>query len=67
MSQGITLDKSRVYADMTEIISGQKTGRDSDDQILLYSHMGMGAFDVACAHIAYTRAVEKGIGTWLDL
>lgn len=67
MSQGVQLDRERVYADMPEIISGRRPGRTSEDEIILYSHMGMGAFDVACADIAYTRAKEKGIGTVLEV
>lgn len=67
MSHGMQLDRERVYADMPEIISGQKPGRRSEEEIILYSHMGMGAFDVACANIAYTRAKEKGIGVTLEV
>lgn len=67
MSQGIALDREKVYGDMPEIISGRKPGRTSEDEIILYSHMGMGAFDVACANIAYTRAKEKGIGVTLEV
>lgn len=67
MSQGMQLDREKVHADMPEIISGRKPGRTSEEEIILYSHMGMGAFDVACANIAYTRAKEKGIGIPLEV
>ena len=42
-------------------------GRQNEKEVILYSHLGMGAFDIACAHMAYLRAVEKGIGQWLVL
>lgn len=67
MSHGMQLNRNRVYAQMPEIISGQKPGRETEDEIILYSHMGMGAFDVACAHIAYKRALEKGMGVSLEV
>lgn len=67
MSHGMKLDVEKIHADMPEIISGQKPGRTSEEEIILYSHMGMGAFDVACANIAYTRAKEQGIGTALEV
>lgn len=67
LTHGVKLDGNKVYADMPEIISNQKQGRENDDEIILYSHMGMGAFDVACANIAYTRAKERGIGVRLEV
>lgn len=67
LSHGIKLDESKVYAQMPEIIKGEKPGREHENEIILYSHMGMGAFDVACAHIAYKRALEKGLGVSLEV
>lgn len=67
LTHGIKLDESMVYSDIPELLSGKKAGRENDEEILIYSHMGMGAFDVACANIAYTRAKEKGIGTILEI
>ena len=67
MSHQVLLDRDRVHADIPEILSGKKAGRERDDEIILYSHMGMGAFDVACAEIAYRRAKEQSIGVWLEV
>lgn len=52
-----------VYVDMGEIAAGQKPGRESDEEIILYTHMGMGSLDVAVGDLIYRRAVEQGIGT----
>ena len=67
LTHGVKLDESLVYADVPELLSGKKAGRENDGEILVYSHMGMGAFDVACANIAYKRAKEKGIGVRLEV
>lgn len=66
-SHGQALESKRIQADLTEVIRGLKPGRTAPQEIVLYSHMGMGAFDVACAHVAYQRAVEQGLGTVLPL
>ncbi|MCB7372903.1 hypothetical protein LI003_23710, partial [Bacteroides caccae] len=47
LTHGVKLDESLVYADVPELLSGKKAGRENDGEILVYSHMGMGAFDVA--------------------
>lgn len=67
LTHEVKLDPSLVYGEIPEILSGQKKGRENDEEITLYSHMGMGAFDVACANIAYQRAKEQGIGVTLEV
>lgn len=57
------LDENRVYAEMADIVSGKKAGRESDDEIILYTHMGMGVFDIACAHAAYKKATKMNRGS----
>ncbi|MCI6650397.1 MAG: ornithine cyclodeaminase, partial [Ruminococcus callidus] len=42
-------------------------GRESDDQIILYSIGGMPVEDVAWGKTVYETALEKGIGTKLNL
>ena len=64
---GVEVSWDNVYADMGEIITGAKPGRENDQERILYTHMGMGAHDVALAQIVYTRAVERGIGTKVRL
>lgn len=50
-----------------EILTGEKTGRDSEDQILLYAVGGMPIEDVAWGYDVYKNAIEKGIGTKLNV
>ena len=62
LRHGYPLGIERVYGDLSEIILGKKNGRERLEEIIVYSHMGMGVFDVACGKKAYERAVEKGAG-----
>ena len=54
-------------ADMGGIIIGDQTGREDEDQILIYAVGGMPIEDVAWAFDVYHNAVEKGIGLQLNL
>lgn len=56
------ISRDNVYADMGEIVTRAKPGRENDQERIVYTHMGMGGHDVLLAHKAYTRAVEKGTG-----
>lgn len=61
------LSMDRVTGDMGEVAAGKCAGRENDDEIIVYTHMGMGALDVAVGDIVYQRAVEQGIGQVLHL
>lgn len=50
-----------------DIAAGRVEGRQSDDEIILYSVGGMPVEDVAWAHDIYNYAVENNIGTKLNL
>ncbi|MGI6534980.1 MAG: tyramine oxidase subunit B [Eggerthellaceae bacterium] len=49
------------------IVAGKAPGRASDDQIIIYSIGGMPVEDVAWGKTVYEHAMEKGIGTKLNL
>ena len=53
--------------DLGGILRGRLPGRESDDQIIIYSIGGMPIEDVAWGRTVYDNAVEKGIGTKLKL
>ena len=50
-----------------EILVGDKVGRESEDQIILYAVGGMPVEDVAWGYDVYQNALEKGIGTKLNV
>lgn len=60
------LKRSQI-ADMGGILLGAQSGRESEDQIIVYAVGGMPVEDVAWAYDVYNKAVEKGIGTKLNL
>ena len=62
-----TLSMDEVTGDLGEVAAGKCPGRENDDEIIVYTHMGMGALDVAVGDIIYRRAKEQNIGTVIDL
>lgn len=60
------LDESRME-DIGGILSGRLPGRESDDQIILYSIGGMPVEDVAWGKVLYEKALKEGKGTSLNL
>ena len=61
------LSMDNVKGDLGEVAAGKCAGRESDDEIIVYTHMGMGALDVAVGDLIYRRAVEQSIGKVIDL
>ena len=59
---GYPLDKDRIWAQLPDIISGARPGREREDEIILFTHMGMGFFDIACGKIAYEHALAQNVG-----
>ena len=55
------------FEDIGEIIDGRAPGRQQEDEVFVYSVGGMPVEDVAWATKVYRNAVERGIGTKLNL
>ncbi|MEV6561566.1 tyramine oxidase subunit B [Nocardia sp. NPDC051756] len=53
--------------DLGAIAAGAQTGRRGDDEIVLFSVGGMPVEDVAWGTVVYRNAVQRGIGTTLNL
>ncbi len=67
LNPGKQLDAADIYADLTEVLTGKAAGREGDEEIIVSTHMGLGAHDVSCAELVYRRAVQRGIGQALVL
>lgn len=67
LNPGHTLTMDDVLGDMTELLTGKIPGREREDEIIVSTHMGMGAHDVSCAATVYQRAREQQAGQWLTL
>ncbi len=64
---GYFRDAPEPYADLGEIVTGRKPGRERSDERTISMNLGLALDDMAVAPEIYNRAVEKGIGTWLPL
>ena len=58
--------KEDVYAELCEIVAGQKTGRVADDEIIVFDSTGIAIEDAVAAAAVYERALADGIGTDFD-
>jgi len=56
-----------LYADLGELVAGQKPGRETAAERTMTANLGLALDDMAVAPILYQKAVEQGIGTWLPL
>ena len=56
-----------VHADLGELATGQKPGRETPTERTMTANLGLAMDDMAVAPLLYRLAVEKGIGTWLPL
>ncbi len=56
-----------IYADLGELASGQKPGRQTSEERTMTANLGLALDDMAVAPLLYQRAKKKKIGTWLPL
>lgn len=57
----------QVRAELADLVVGAKSGRASDDEIVIFDSTGTAIQDVASAAIVYERALERGIGAQVEL
>ncbi len=53
--------------EIAELVSGRRPGRESDDEITYYKSIGVPIQDLVTAQHIERRAVERGIGTVIDI
>lgn len=59
--------RERLHAELGEIVTGERPGRENDEEIILLNPMGMALDDIVCARHFYHLAHERGVGTQLPL
>ncbi|MFC7272829.1 ornithine cyclodeaminase family protein [Paractinoplanes rhizophilus] len=59
------LTEQNLYAQIGEIVSGGKPGRETPGERILFWHRGLSILDVALAHLILTRAEAVDAGTML--
>lgn len=57
-----TLTKEQFTGDIGEFILGRIPGRASDDEIIVFENVGIGALDLMTAAKVYDKATSEGIG-----
>ena len=55
-----------IHAELGQIITGQKAGRESDKEIIIFDSTGTALQDVAAAAIVYEKALINKIGTSMN-
>jgi ornithine cyclodeaminase/alanine dehydrogenase-like protein (mu-crystallin family) len=56
-----------LHADLHEIVTGNKPGRESDQERIYFNAVGLSYLDVAIALTMFRRAKEAGVGQSLEL
>jgi ornithine cyclodeaminase/alanine dehydrogenase-like protein (mu-crystallin family) len=61
------ISSADIHADLHELVSGHKPGRESDDERIYFNAVGLAYIDVAIGVSMYQRAITAGNGQNLDL
>jgi ornithine cyclodeaminase len=56
------IDSSHIKAELGQVIAGAASGRSAGDRVTIFKSLGLAVEDVAAAHLAYQRAVERNVG-----
>ncbi|MEE2709788.1 MAG: hypothetical protein VYA69_09355 [Gemmatimonadota bacterium] len=62
-----TLTRQDIHAELSEVVSGLKPNRQSNDEITVFKSVGFAMEDAVTAHLAYQRALASGVGTDVEL
>ena len=65
VDEGLLTEES-LHAELAEIVVGEKPGRESDSETILFWHRGLATTDIAVGQALYERAVKRGVGTTLE-
>ena len=59
------LSEANLHAELGQIVAGSRSGREREDERILFWHRGLATTDLAVGQLLYERAVEAGVGTVL--
>ena len=59
------LTEQTLHAELGQVITGDRPGRETADERILLWHRGLSILDVAVAHLILERSVTAGVGTML--
>ncbi|PRT06606.1 ornithine cyclodeaminase [Bacillus thuringiensis] len=55
-----------IHAELGQIISGEKAGRENDEEITIFKSVGLAVVDIIVAKYLYEKAVEQGMGNKIE-
>jgi alanine dehydrogenase len=64
VEQGL-LSEANLHGELGQIVAGKLSGREHDDERILFWHRGLATTDLAVGELLHRRAVERGVGTVL--
>jgi ornithine cyclodeaminase len=59
--------KKEDTTELRYIVDGQKPGRQSEDDLVVYASLGLGSMDIAIGYKLYQSALAQGIGVELPV
>ncbi|MCP9280790.1 ornithine cyclodeaminase family protein [Bacillus wiedmannii] len=59
-------EASNIYAELGQIISGERAGRENDEEITVFKSVGLAVVDIIVAKYLYEKAVECGVGNRIE-
>ena len=62
-----SITEVNIHGEIGEVLAGAKAGRSSASEITLYKSVGIAIQDVATAQLAYRKALERNIGTNVEI
>ncbi len=66
IKEGVITD-SHFYAELGEIITGKKKGRENKNEITLFKSNGLAIQDAATAKLIYDKALKAGVGVKVEI
>ena len=67
MWQDGVFEDGDLYAELSEIVAGRKPGREHEREVIVFSPIGLGLYDIAVAYRIYRQAQARELGQKLPL
>jgi alanine dehydrogenase len=61
------LSEETLHAELCQIVVGDRPGRESDDERILFWHRGLSLSDIALGHALLEKARRRGVGQTLEV
>jgi ornithine cyclodeaminase len=61
------ITRDHIVAELGEVVAGTRPGRGSDSEITLFKSLGLAVEDVAAAQHIYALALDRSVGTVVDI